>query len=59
MNEEREKLIQELPERLHEAYEMADCFAASTERTEKMQDTLRRKMIEINNIVLKIQEDEQ
>lgn len=59
MNKERESLIQELPEKLHEAYEMADDFAASTNRTEEMQDKLRKKLIEINNIVLKIQEDEQ
>lgn len=59
MNKERESLIQEMPEKLREAYRMADDFAASTNRTEEMQDKLRKKLIEINNIALKIQEDEQ
>lgn len=56
MNKEREKLIQELPEKLYEAYEMADSFAASTERTAEMQDKLRERLIEINSIALNILE---
>lgn len=55
----KENMIQELPELLHEAYLMADDYAASTKRTPEMQDKLREKMIEINNIFLKIQEGEQ
>ena len=54
----KENMIQELPELLHEAYLMADDYASSTKRTPEMQDKLREKMIEINNIFLKIQEGE-
>lgn len=55
----KENMIQELPELLYEAYLMADDYASSTKRTPEMQDKLREKMIEINNIFLKIQEGEQ
>ena len=56
MKEKRENMIQELPELLHEAYLMADDYAASTKRTPEMQEKLREKMIVINNMMLEIAE---
>ena len=56
MTKERENLIQELPKKLYEAYELADHYAASPNRTEEMQDKIREKLIVINNTILKIGE---
>lgn len=56
MEEKRENMIQELPELLHEAYLMADDYAASTKRNPEMQEKLREKMIEINHMMLEIAE---
>lgn len=53
----KEDMIQELPELLHEAYLMADDYAASTERTHETQDKLRKKIIEINHMILEIAEN--
>lgn len=52
----KENMIQELPELLHEAYLMADDYAASTKRTPEIQDKLREKIIESNHMMLEIAE---
>lgn len=53
---EKENIIQELPDQLYEAYELADNYAASTKRTPEALEKIKAQMIVINDMVLKISE---
>ena len=53
---EKENIIQELPDQLYEVYELADSYAASTERTPEALEKIKAQIIVINDMVLKISE---